>query len=107
MLHDIYIGKMLPHIYAAFSISVTVSFQALIWKVVGIIILLAFFAYFAYAMYYRFGDEGSIRLLVCTILGVLILVHNYVHGHLAKLFSFINVFLTNPKYQKIRRIIRW
>ncbi|BFY98366.1 hypothetical protein BsWGS_01406 [Bradybaena similaris] len=80
---------------------------ALIRTAVGIVILLAFFAYFAYAMYYRFGDEGSIRLLVCTILGVLLLVHNYVHGHLAKLFSFINVFLTNPKYQKARRIIRW
>lgn len=39
-----------------------------------LVLLLLYFAYFGYAMYYRFGDEGSIRLLVCTILGVLILL---------------------------------
>ncbi|KAL8580492.1 hypothetical protein ACOMHN_053207 [Nucella lapillus] len=36
------------------------------------IVALLYFAYFAYAMYYRFGDEGSIRLLWCTVLGVMI-----------------------------------
>ncbi|XP_062608399.1 solute carrier family 28 member 3-like [Saccostrea cucullata] len=39
-----------------------------------LLILLLYFAYFGYAIYYKFGDEGSIRLLVCTILGVLFLL---------------------------------
>ncbi|XP_061179837.1 solute carrier family 28 member 3-like [Saccostrea echinata] len=39
-----------------------------------LLILLLYFVYFGYAIYYRFGDEGSIRLLVCTILGVLLLL---------------------------------
>ncbi|KAK0058302.1 solute carrier family 28 member 3 [Biomphalaria pfeifferi] len=36
-----------------------------------LVLLLAYFAYFAYAMYYRFGDEGSWRLLIVTILASL------------------------------------
>ncbi|XP_076439690.1 solute carrier family 28 member 3-like isoform X2 [Babylonia areolata] len=40
------------------------------------ILLVLYFAYFGYCMYYRFGDEGSMRLLVCTVFGcLLILVH--------------------------------
>jgi pyrimidine nucleoside transport protein len=35
-----------------------------------VILVVAYFAYFAYAMYYRFGDEGSIRLLWVTCLVV-------------------------------------
>ncbi|XP_060066975.1 solute carrier family 28 member 3-like [Ylistrum balloti] len=31
-----------------------------------------YFAYFSYCMYFRFGDEGSVRLLVCTLFGVLL-----------------------------------
>ncbi|KAK3588711.1 hypothetical protein CHS0354_026030 [Potamilus streckersoni] len=37
----------------------------------NIILFLLYIAYFSYAMYFRFGDEGSWRLLVCTSLGVL------------------------------------
>ncbi|XP_059153027.1 solute carrier family 28 member 3-like [Physella acuta] len=36
--------------------------------VVLLVLLAAYFSYFAYAMYYRFGDEGSWRLLIVTIL---------------------------------------
>ncbi|XP_050419491.1 sodium/nucleoside cotransporter 2 [Patella vulgata] len=34
--------------------------------------------YFGYAMYWRFGDEGSMRLLVCTVLGILIICHKII-----------------------------
>ncbi|KAK7097982.1 uncharacterized transporter YutK-like [Littorina saxatilis] len=44
----------------------------------AIVCVLLYFAYFIYAMYYRFGDESSIRLLVCTILGVMIAVRHQV-----------------------------
>ncbi|OWF42578.1 solute carrier family 28 member 3-like [Mizuhopecten yessoensis] len=43
-----------------------------IQRCVIIIILCLYFAYFGYCMYFRFGDEGSIRLLVCTVFGVLL-----------------------------------
>ena len=41
-----------------------------IWRVIYTVLLLAYAAYFAYAMYYHFGDEGSIRLLWVTCLVV-------------------------------------
>ncbi|CAG5118720.1 unnamed protein product, partial [Candidula unifasciata] len=81
--------------------------MAQIWTSIGIGALLAFFAYFAYAMYYRFGDEGSIRLLVCTLLGVLILSQYCLRRHLVRLLAPVNNFLTNPKYEKIRQVTRW
>ena len=42
--------------------------EKLIWRIFYIILLLAYAAYFAYAMYYHFGDEGSVRLLWVTCL---------------------------------------
>ena len=39
-----------------------------------ILIILLYFAYFTYAIYYSFGDEPSVRLLVCTILIVFLIV---------------------------------
>ncbi|XP_048753861.2 solute carrier family 28 member 3-like [Ostrea edulis] len=42
--------------------------------VIKLVLLLLYFAYLGYAMYYRFGDEGSIRLLVCSIIGVIFLL---------------------------------
>ena len=39
-----------------------------IWRVIYVVLVLAYAAYFAYAMYYYFGDEGSIRLLWVTCL---------------------------------------
>ncbi|XP_048753864.2 solute carrier family 28 member 3-like isoform X2 [Ostrea edulis] len=42
--------------------------------VIKLFLLLMYFAYFGYAMYYKFGDEGSIRLLVCSLLGVMFLL---------------------------------
>ncbi|XP_033762258.1 solute carrier family 28 member 3-like [Pecten maximus] len=44
----------------------------IIKRAVLLVILCLYFAYFGYCMYYRFGDEGSIRLLVCTVFGVLL-----------------------------------
>lgn len=41
---------------------------------VAVFLVLLYFAYFAYAMYYRFGDEGSWRLLGFTVLVVVIIV---------------------------------
>lgn len=40
---------------------------------VTVLFVMAYFTYFGYAMYFRFGDEGSVRLLWVTCLVVAIL----------------------------------
>ncbi|XP_055958850.1 solute carrier family 28 member 3, partial [Patella vulgata] len=42
------------------------------------VVLILYLMYFGYAMYWRFGDEGSIQLLVCTVLGILIIFHKII-----------------------------
>ncbi|XP_071108418.1 solute carrier family 28 member 3-like [Haliotis cracherodii] len=42
--------------------------------VIKFLIMGGYIAYFGYAMYYRFGDEGSYRLMVVTVLGAFILL---------------------------------
>ncbi|XP_045168651.2 solute carrier family 28 member 3-like [Mercenaria mercenaria] len=44
------------------------------WTAITLIIFMAYFVYFGLALNYRFGDEGSWRLLGFTIFGVLLLV---------------------------------
>lgn len=78
--------------------------------VVKIVVFLLYIAYFAYAMYKGFGDEGSIRLLVCTIIGLLIVVKKLVWQHVSIFFKrwrqqFHNV--STKKAQRIKIIIRW
>lgn len=45
-----------------------------------IILLLLYLSYFSYAMYFRFGDEGSVRLLVVTIVVAVGLSLNFLLG---------------------------
>ncbi|XP_061179840.1 solute carrier family 28 member 3-like [Saccostrea echinata] len=51
------------------------KYKSRVIRVLSYLLLLLYFVYLGYAMYYRFGDEGSIRLLVCSILGTIILVY--------------------------------
>ncbi len=44
------------------------QYKDIMWNSFYIILILLYGAYFAYAMHYRFGDEGSIRLLWVTCL---------------------------------------
>ncbi|BFZ14567.1 hypothetical protein BsWGS_17606 [Bradybaena similaris] len=46
---------------------------------IPVILLIGYFVYFILAMIYEFGSEASIRLLVCTILGVLIATRQYTY----------------------------
>jgi hypothetical protein len=43
------------------------SYSHVMWIIFYIVLVMAYFAYFSYAMYYRFGDEGSWRLMVITV----------------------------------------
>lgn len=45
-----------------------------IWIGVYIVLTVLYFAYFGYAMYFRYGDEGSVRLLVVTVLATVFIV---------------------------------
>ncbi|BFY97092.1 hypothetical protein BsWGS_00132 [Bradybaena similaris] len=49
--------------------------------IVYIVLLMAYFAYFSYAMYYRFGDEGSWRLMLITVLASLGLLGHFAIKH--------------------------
>ncbi|XP_021374213.1 solute carrier family 28 member 3-like isoform X1 [Mizuhopecten yessoensis] len=44
------------------------SHKTVIRNIFYVTLLLLYIAYFSYAMYFRFGDEGSVRLLVVTAL---------------------------------------
>jgi len=81
--------------------------KCVIWRVFAVICLIAYLVYFALAMNYEFGDEGSIRLLVCTIFGLLLLVLHLTKHHFAKCTQGIDNFLELDMYKKQRRIIRW
>lgn len=48
--------------------------KATIVGILKVVILLAFFVYVGIAVYHRFGDEGSWRLLICSVLGVLLIL---------------------------------
>ncbi|KAK3770003.1 hypothetical protein RRG08_043166 [Elysia crispata] len=49
------------------------SYSATMWLFFYILLLIGYFTYFGFAMYHRFGDEGSWRLMVGTVLGSFLL----------------------------------
>ncbi|KAL5006941.1 hypothetical protein ScPMuIL_015747 [Solemya velum] len=69
------------------------------------IVLLLYFAYFGYAMYFRFGDEGSYRLLVCTIIGVVLIVYRLIAATLLKDVNMSCFENTGPTAEKAFRWI--
>ncbi|KAL8618145.1 hypothetical protein ACOMHN_034372 [Nucella lapillus] len=44
----------------------------------GAVLLVAYLGYFGYSMYYSFGDEPSIRLLVGTVIGLVIVFKRFI-----------------------------
>ena len=71
------------------------------------ILLLLYLGGFGYAMHYEFGNEASVRLLVCTVLGLLILAwclsSDRVTGRLSKLTSKVS----DSRSKRVRTIIKW
>nr|KAG5700919.1 hypothetical protein BaRGS_034204 [Batillaria attramentaria] len=67
------VGKIQNAVYGFFSDN-----AALLWKIFYLVLLLLYFAYFLGAMIYKFGDEGSIRLLVVTLVVALYLLFRLV-----------------------------
>lgn len=50
----------------------------LLWKIFYLVLLLLYIAYFIGAMAHRFGDEGSVRLLVVTVVVFVYLLFRFV-----------------------------
>ncbi|XP_076437352.1 putative transporter HI_0519 [Babylonia areolata] len=63
------VGIVQDAIYGFFTTN-----EDLLWKLLYLLLLLLYLAYFIGAMVYKFGDEGSIRLLVVTCVVALYLV---------------------------------
>ncbi|KAL3831774.1 hypothetical protein ACJMK2_023481, partial [Sinanodonta woodiana] len=57
------------------------SWKTVIWTMMYIKLIVAYFAYFGYAMHYEFGEEGSIRLLVVTILATIFGMYQLIMKH--------------------------
>ncbi|XP_048754848.2 solute carrier family 28 member 3-like [Ostrea edulis] len=57
------VKKLQTAVFGAFN-----AYNEMIWSCIYVCLLTLYMAYFVAAMVYRFGDEGSWRLLVCTIL---------------------------------------
>ncbi|RUS69890.1 hypothetical protein EGW08_022348 [Elysia chlorotica] len=81
--------------------------KVIFWRCVGIVLLVAFLVYFGFAMAHEFGDEASIRLLVCTILGFCILLLHLMRHQLEPITAVVEDFLSSPNHTHTRRIIRW
>lgn len=52
------------------------QFLPAIKKCLLVLVLVAYLVYFGYCMHHEFGTEPSIRLLVCTVIGLLLLVRH-------------------------------
>jgi hypothetical protein len=74
-----------------------------------VVLLLAYFVYFGFALSYHIGDEGSWRLIGCTICGILIIAWHVLKriGFHSKLTTGFQALCT--EYSKGNRslILRW
>ncbi|KAK7110215.1 uncharacterized transporter HI_0519-like [Littorina saxatilis] len=57
------VGRVQDAVYGFFT-----GNSGLLWKIFYLVLLVLYLVYFIAAMAYKFGDEGSIRLLVVTLL---------------------------------------
>ena len=79
-------------------------------RVVPLLLLLGYLAYFSYCMYYKFGDEPSIRLLVGTVF-LLLIVLRYLLNRFVLCPCTLSVWKhfddSNKRGWRLRKIIRW
>nr|KAG5700918.1 hypothetical protein BaRGS_034203 [Batillaria attramentaria] len=68
-----FVGKIQNAVYRFFSDSAD-----LLWKIFYLVLLLLYVVYFLGAMIYKFGDEGSVRLLVVTLVVAVYFLHRLV-----------------------------
>ena len=78
-----------------------------IWRTFYVVLLLAYIAYFCYAMYYYFGDEGSVRLLWITCLVVFFTVVHIIVDYYGKPISEMFQSVTKGFISKHEELISW
>ncbi|XP_041366880.1 solute carrier family 28 member 3-like [Gigantopelta aegis] len=89
-------------IYTFFS-----EHNAVLWRVFWFKVGVLFFIYFGFAMYTRFGDEGSLRLLVCTVFGVFVLVVHFTWRWTGRPFIWLGEALSSRQNKRKVQILRW
>ncbi|KAL5006942.1 hypothetical protein ScPMuIL_015748 [Solemya velum] len=75
----------------------------IMWGVIYVILLATYFAYFGYALYWRVGDEGSVRLIVCTVVGALFVTYRLV----VKYGQCPNLELFSKNRQQRENLLNW
>ena len=85
-------------------------YWTIIKQVVLLVLLLGYLAYFSYCMYYKFGDEPSIRLLVGTVIGLLIILRYYLKRFVTCPWT-MSVWKhfdeSTKRGRRLRMIVRW
>ncbi|KAL5007459.1 hypothetical protein ScPMuIL_016265 [Solemya velum] len=87
-----YLGKMTHNAHVLYSEN-----NDCIWSGIYIFLLVLYFGYFGYAMYWEFGDEGSVRLMVCTVIAVLFIAYRLIMKSFGGLFKFRWLQNSSPK----------
>lgn len=79
----------------------------ILWKLFYLLLSVAYLAYFIGAMWYRFGDEGSLRLLVVTLMVAVYLLFRLIE-HLFQngTWSFCSCSHLAPASKQFRQITR-
>ncbi|RUS81623.1 hypothetical protein EGW08_010636 [Elysia chlorotica] len=77
-----------------------------------LVFLIGYIVYFVFAMVHKFGDEGSYRLLICTALGVWIVVWPYIKSFIKvsakKIYGSDELSVNHVTLlRKTRTVIRW
>ncbi|XP_069111871.1 uncharacterized transporter HI_0519-like [Argopecten irradians] len=84
------------------------EYKKLIKQIIFTIILLLYLAYVVYSLRFQFGDEGSWRLLVCTVLLVMYLGWGIIKTLTVYQSMKQSLGSKNPKnVTKAKKIIRW
>ncbi|XP_076446124.1 putative transporter YutK [Babylonia areolata] len=107
-----FVGRVVLHVQQALRKVLGFINDKLGGHFFAILFLLFYIVYFCYAMYYRFGDEGSIRLLWCTLLGIVIASRHRVRDLMGR--TSLGRWCTGPKppattsrINKLRFFLRW
>ena len=75
---------------------------------IKIILLFGFLGYVGYAFSVRFGDEGSIRLLVCTVFGLsLIAWRTFKRSKYRSILDKAKQTCALLRNRRLRKVVRW
>lgn len=81
--------------------------KVIFWRIIGVILLVGFLVYVGFSIHHEFGSEASYRLVICTALGLVLLLIHLLRDYFQPTVNKIDNFLSNPSYTKARFVIRW